>query len=131
MAQKKQVALRKKELVAQLAKSRKSITRAREEIRAGLKQKLQIKNQLKRLITRKPKALFAGSVLAGLTATLLLRRPRKSPKKPPLTPRQMLLAWLLSLLKPAAKAWLVSRAKKLAADQIEARARMQAAARHD
>ena len=59
-------------------------------------------------------------VVLALFATLLLRRPRKS-AKPSKTSRQMLLGWLLALLKPAAKAWLVTRAKKIAAEQVSAR----------
>jgi hypothetical protein len=116
MAQKKQVALRKEELTAQLADSRQAISQGREAIKG----KLKIKKQLRQLITRKPKALFAGSIVTGLFATLLLKRPRKS-AIPSKTSRQMLLGWLLALLKPAVKAWLVTRAKKIAAEQVSAR----------
>ncbi len=112
MAQKKQVALRKAELTAQLADSRRAISRGRE----ALRRKLQVKKQWRKLLTGNPRAVFAGSIGAGLFATLLLRRPRK-PATPPKTSRQMLLGWLLALLKPAAKAWLVTRAKRLASER--------------
>ena len=120
MAQKKQVALRKAELTAQLADSRQAISRGRE----ALKRKLQVKKQWRKLLTGKPRAVFAGSIGAGLLATLLLRRPRKSVKAPK-TSRQMLLGWLLALAKPAAKAWLVTRAKQLASERVASRAQQE------
>jgi len=116
MASKKQVNLRKKEIIAQLATNRQSISRGREV----LKEKLQVKKQLRKFIVNKPKAIFAGSVMAGLAATLLLRGSRKT-KKPKKTTQQMLLGWGLALIKPALKAWLVTRAKKIAAERITAR----------
>lgn len=109
MANKKQIAQRKQELVAQLSHKRQSITRGREE----LKQKLQVKPLLHKLFTRKPKSLFAGSAVAGLAVALFLRRPRKA-KKAPQSRNLILLGWLLSIMKPAAKAWLVARAKEAA-----------------
>ena len=109
MANKKQIAQRKQELVAQLADNRQSITRGRE----ALKQKLQVKPLLHKLFTRKPKSLFAGSAVAGLAAALFLRRPRKA-KKVTQSKNLILLGWLLSIMKPAAKAWLVARAKEAA-----------------
>lgn len=120
MAQKKQVALRKAELTAQLADSRQAISRGR----GALKRKLQVKKQWRKLLTGKPRAVFAGSIGAGLLATLLLRRPRKSVKAPK-TSRQILLGWLLALIKPAAKAWLVTRAKQLASERVASRARQE------
>jgi len=118
MAQKKQVAqatARKQELTAQLAAARQSISHTKQEL-VG---RLNIKNLLGRLVSRKPKALFAGSTAAALILTLLLKRPKKSKKSSsPKTARQILFTWLLSLLKPAAKAWLVARAKKLASERI-------------
>lgn len=110
-----QAAARKRELTAQLAASRQTISRGKQE----LVKKLQIKNLLGGLVSRKPKALFAGSTVAGLIITMLLKRPRKSKKKPsPKNTQQILFTWLLSLLKPAAKAWLIARAKKLASERI-------------
>ncbi len=112
MAQQEQLDRRKRELVNQLASSRKAITRGREE----LKEKLQLKQLLKKLISNKPKSLFAGSAVAGLAGALFLRRPRKV-KKAPQSTRIILLGWILTLLKPAAKAWIVARAKEAATHQ--------------
>jgi len=109
MANKKQIAQRKQELVAQLSDSRHAITRGRE----ALKQKLQVKPLLHKLFTRKPKSLFAGSAVAGLATALFLRRPRKV-KKAPQSRNLILLGWILSIMKPAAKAWLIARAKEAA-----------------
>ncbi|MCP5538100.1 MAG: hypothetical protein H7A51_17945 [Akkermansiaceae bacterium] len=115
MAQAKQVAKnRKQELAAQLADARQALSHGR----VALKSQLQVKKQLRRFVVGKPKAIFAGSVVAGLVLTLLLKRPGKSKKQAARTTRQMLLGWGLSLAKPAAKAWLVTRAKKLAAERI-------------
>ncbi len=116
MAQKKQIALRKQALVTQLAGSRQAISNEK----AALKGHLQVKKQIRTLALKKPKALFVGSLAAGLLVTLLLKRPRKA-KKSALTSKQMILAWGLALLKPAAKSWLVSRAKGIAANQIATR----------
>ena len=121
MGKKQQIAKRKQELTASLAKNRVIIDIGRKE----LKQKLNIKQQLRKLVTRKPKALFISSLGAGLVATLLVRRPKKTPKK---TPKEkpkdkstLLLSWALALLKPVAKAWLMNRVKMLAVKQLESR----------
>jgi hypothetical protein len=113
MANKKQIAQRKQELVAQLSDSRQAITRGRETLQKSLKQKLQVKPLLHKLFTRKPKSLFAGSAVVGLATALFLRRPRKI-KKVPQSRNLILLGWILSIMKPAAKAWLVTRAKEAA-----------------
>lgn len=112
MAHKEQIARRKRELTAQLAENRQAITLGRED----LTQKLQVKQVLRKLISRKPKSLFAGSAVAGLGAALFLRRPRKA-KKAPQSTRVLLLGWILSLIKPTIKAWLIARAKQTAMDQ--------------
>jgi hypothetical protein len=117
MANKKQIAQRKQELVAQLAGNRRSISRSREAI----KQKLQPKQLFSQLIFGKPKTLFAGSAVAGLGAALFLRRPRKV-KKAPQSISLLLLGWVLALLKPAAKAWIVARAKEAVSQPKGARA---------
>lgn len=109
MANKNQIAQRKQELVAQLSDNRQAITRGRK----ALKQKLQVKPLLHKLFTRKPKSLFAGSAVAGLATALFLRRPRKA-KKSPQSRNLILLGWILSIVKPAAKAWLIARAKEAA-----------------
>lgn len=118
MAQKEQVAptsARKLELVAELASARHSITDSKEAIREKLKPGKLVRS----LLTRRPKTLFAGSVLTSLFATLLIKRPKKTKQaSAPKTNKQILLAWLLSLLKPAAKAWLVYYAKQFAANRL-------------
>ena len=118
MAHKKQIAqaaARKHELVAQLATNRMSISHRRHEL-AG---KLKPKNLVRNIFTRKPKTIFAGSVLASLLTTLLIRRPKKT-RKPSgsKTNKQILLAWALSLLKPVAKVWLINLAKQLATERL-------------
>lgn len=118
MAQKEQIAqtsARKRELVAQLASARQSITHSKD----ALKEKLKPGRLVRSVFTRRPKTIFAGSVLTSLVTTLLIKRPKK-PKKGsvPKTSKQILLTWLLSLLKPAAKAWLVHFAKQLAANRL-------------
>ncbi len=118
MASKKQIAQRKKELTARLADTRRSITREREVLR----EKLRVKTQVRNFLVKKPKTLFAGSLIVGLLATLLLRRPRH-PRRASKTTAQMLFSWILALLKPAAKAWFITRAKKIASTQIATRAR--------
>ena len=120
MGKKQQIAKRKQELTAELAKNRVLISVGGKE----LKRKLNVKRQLAGLLKRKPKMLFAGSLGAGLLATVLLRRPKKASKAKPTTKGTMLLGWALALLKPAAKAWLVNRAKLLAIKQIESRKRL-------
>lgn len=107
MAKQQQINLRKRELVQQLADSRQAISQSRR----SLQQRLQIKNILQELIAKKPKTLFAGSAVAGLAATLFLRRPRKAPKaRQPLS--LALLGALFTLIKPALQAWIVARAKQ-------------------
>lgn len=118
MARKKQIteaAARKRELVAQLASSRQSITQGRQ----ALTSKLKPKNLVRTIFSRKPKTIFAGSVLASLMTTLLIKRPKKSQKVAQAkTSKQILLAWGLSLIKPVAKVWLINLAKQLAADRM-------------
>ena len=110
MANKTITTQRKQELANQLAKTRESITQSRKE----LKEKLQIKPLMSKLIWGKPTSLFAGSAIAGLGAAIFLRRPRKV-KKTHTSTKLILFSWVLSLMKPAAKAWLVERAKSAAA----------------
>ena len=116
MDNKKQITQRKQELLTQLADARKSITQGRKE----LKEKLQVKTLLHKLISGKPKSLFAGSAVAGLGAALFLRRPRKV-KKSPQSMKLILFGWALALIKPAAKAWLVARAKEATAQSSATR----------
>lgn len=97
-----------------MAKSRKSITQGR----GMLKDKLNVKKQVFALVRRKPKALFAGSAVAGLATTLLLRRPRKSRKKERKTLSQMLFSWIFLLLKPTAKKWIQKSLKTYAIGQL-------------
>ncbi len=119
MGKKQQIAKRKQELTAELAKNRVLIDVGRKDI----KQKLNVKKQLRKFITRKPKALFIGSLGAGLIATLMLRRPRKSGGAKASTKSTVLLGWALAVVKPAVKAWLVNRAKAMAAKQLQSRHR--------
>ena len=118
MARKKQIIeadVRKRELVTQLASNRQSISQTKQ----ALTSKLKPKNLLRTIFTRKPKTIFAGSVLASLMTTLLIKRPKKSKKAAPAkTSKQILLNWGLSLIKPVAKVWLINLAKQLAADRI-------------
>ena len=118
MARKKQIteaAARKQELVAQLASNRQSISQSKQAFTSKLKPK----NLVRTIFTRKPKAIFAGSVLASLMTTLLIKRPKKSQKvAAPKTSKQILLTWGLSLMKPLAKAWLINLAKQLAAERM-------------
>jgi hypothetical protein len=118
MARKKQIIeadVRKRELVTQLASNRQSISQNKQ----ALTSKLKPKNLLRTIFTRKPKTIFAGSVLASLMTTLLIKRPKKSKKTAPAkTSKQILLNWGLSLIKPVAKVWLINLAKQLAADRI-------------
>ena len=118
MARKKQIIeadVRKRELVTQLASNRQSISQNKQ----ALTSKLKPKNLLRTIFTRKPKTIFAGSVLASLMTTLLIKRPKKSKKAAPAkTSKQILLNWGLSLIKPVAKVWLINLAKQLAADRI-------------
>lgn len=118
MARKKQIteaAARKQELVAQLASNRQSISQSKQAFTSKLKPK----NLVRTIFTRKPKAIFAGSVLASLMTTLLIKRPKKSQKvAAPKTSKQILLTWGLSLMKPLAKAWLLNLAKQLAAERM-------------
>ena len=118
MARKKQIIeadVRKRELVTQLASNRQSISQNKQ----ALTSKLKPKNILRTIFTRKPKTIFAGSVLASLMTTLLIKRPKKSKKAAPAkTSKQILLNWGLSLIKPVAKVWLINLAKQLAADRI-------------
>ncbi|NWK56739.1 hypothetical protein HW115_14035 [Verrucomicrobiaceae bacterium N1E253] len=117
MAQQQQINQRKQELVLRLKASRQSITRGQQE----LKTKLSPKRFLHRIFTEKPKAVFAGSSLAGLGAALLLRRRKKSKKQPrPSQPLHLvLISWLLSLVKPVVKAWLLARAKEALVTRAE------------
>lgn len=115
MAKKKQVALRKQELIAQLADSRVLIDQGRSQ----LKEKLNVRKQFRGLMQRKPKQLLIGSAVTGLAATLLLRRPKKVKAvkvRKPFT--KILLGWLLIAIKPAAKKWLIDFAKKAAVAQV-------------
>ena len=118
MAPKKQiteVAARKSELVAQLASNRQSIA----ESRKALTTKLKPKNLVRSVLSRKPKALFTGSVLVSLVTTMLIRRPKKSKKVAATkSSKQILLTWSLSLIKPVAKMWLINLAKQLAAEKM-------------
>lgn len=110
MAQKKQIALRKQELIAQLAESRHVIDQGR----AAIKEKLNVKKQISTLVRRKPKAVFASSAVAGLVATLLLRRPRRAKKKASKPLTTVLFGWAMLAIKPAAKKWLTRKAKAVA-----------------
>jgi hypothetical protein len=118
MAQKKQIDqanARKLELVAQLARTRESITQSKEQLTGKLKPK----NLLRNIFARKPKTIFTGSVLVSFLTTLIIRRPKKSRKATkPQTSKAILLSWALSLLKPVAKVWLVNLAKQLSAERL-------------
>ncbi|MGB1260006.1 MAG: hypothetical protein ACPG6P_08205, partial [Akkermansiaceae bacterium] len=117
MAQEKQIADRKKELTARIAERRESITQSRAVLKEQLQFKKQFKKQVSKLVSRKPKALFIGSVAAGLGATLLLRRSRKSSRKPK-SLQGIILGWGLTLLKPAAKAFLTKKIKQYAIAKV-------------
>ncbi len=119
MGKKQQIAKRKQELTAALAKNRVIIDMGRTE----LKQKLSVKHLLRKLVTSKPKALFASCLGAGLVTTLLLRRPKVVTKEKAKDKSTVLLSWALTLAKPAVKAWLINRAKLLAVRQLESRKR--------
>lgn len=111
MAAKKQINQRKRELVNQLAGSRRLITHGQSE----LKQALSFKQQATSLVKRKPKAVFIGSVIAGLALTMLFRRRRTTTVvKTKRTTSQMLLSWALTFARPAMKSWVVARAKEMA-----------------
>lgn len=118
MAQKKQIDqanARKLELVAELARTRESITHSKDQLTGKLKPK----NLLRNIFARKPKTIFTGSVLVSLLTTLLIRRPKKSRKATkPQTSKAIFLSWALSLLKPVAKVWLVNLAKQLTAERL-------------
>ena len=117
MGKKQEITRRKQELVTGLAKNRVLITAGKIQ----LKEKLSVKRQISRVIKRRPKVLFAGSLAVGLVATLLLTR-KKAPAKPKASTKgTVLIGWTLSLLKPTAKAWLISRAKAIAANKLAAR----------
>jgi len=107
MAQKKQIALRKQEIIAQLAESREAIDHGR----TAIKEKLNVKNQVSSLLKRKPKAVFAGSAVAGLAATLLLRSKRKKKVKAKKPLNALLLGWTIKALKPSVKKWLTKSVK--------------------
>tara|TARA_Y100000385_G_C12845231_1_gene530601 strand:+ start:274 stop:654 length:381 start_codon:yes stop_codon:yes gene_type:complete len=121
MGKKEQIAKRKQELTAKLSENRVLINAGRNNV----KQMLSVKKQLRNLVLRKPKAIFFGSVGAGLLATLALKRPKKTHKKKSSTITMVLLRWVLSLMQPAAKTWLINRAKIILAQQLETRRRSQ------
>ncbi|HCC21114.1 MAG TPA: hypothetical protein DEP88_07700 [Verrucomicrobiales bacterium] len=121
MGKKEQIAKRKQELTAKLSENRVLINTGRNNV----KQMLSVKKQLRNLVLRKPKAIFFGSVGAGLLATLALKRPKKTHKKKSSTITMVLLRWVLSLMQPAAKTWLINRAKIILAQQLETRRRSQ------
>ncbi len=114
MARKKQVALRKQELISQMAHSRETITLGR----AAVKDKLNVKKQVTSLVRRKPKAVFAGSAVAGLLGTMILRRPRKRREKVKKPRSNFLLGLLMLLIKPAAKKWLTKSLKSYAISKL-------------
>lgn len=115
MARKKQIALRKQELISQMAESRDAIDRGR----SAIKEKLNVKKQVTSLVRRKPKAVFAGSAVVGLIATLMLRRPRKSRDKKGKTLSKMITGWAFLLIKPAAKKWLTKSLKTYAIGKLK------------
>ena len=121
MGKKEQIAKRKQELTAKLSENRVLINTGRNNV----KQMLSVKKQLRNLVLRKPKAIFFGSVGAGLLATLALKRPKKTRKAKSSTVSMVVLRWALSLLQPAAKTWLINRAKIILAQQLETRRRGQ------
>ena len=121
MGKKEQIAKRKQELTAKLSENRVLINTGRNNV----KQMLSVKKQLRNLVLRKPKAIFFGSVGAGLLATLAFKRPKKTHKKKSSTITMVLLRWVLSLMQPAAKTWLINRAKIILAQQLETRRRSQ------
>jgi len=112
MAQKKQIALRKQALITQLAESRQAIGQSRTVMR----DKLNVKKQVTSLVKRKPKAMFAGSAILGLLATLLLRRKNKKKTKKPV--KKLITGWALMLAKPAAKKWVKKRVKSYAIGKL-------------
>ncbi len=142
MANKKQITQRKQELVLQLAKSRESISQTQQEVQQSIKEKLQFKAQAKRMVSnafsrftkRKPKStkMIAGSALLGLAAALFVRRPKRSSKNQSVQPviyqsqvpkstRVVILGWLLTLIKPAAKSWILTHVKELATQTAKKR----------
>lgn len=100
--------------MAQLAESRQAI----DDSRAAIKEKLNVKKQFGTLVRRKPKAVFAGSAVAALAATLLLRRPRKVKKNASKPLRKVLLGWLVLAVKPTAKKWLAGKLKTYAREKL-------------
>ena len=117
MGKKQAIEQRKRELTTTLAHNRVVIGAETRK----LKQKFNIKGFAKKLITRKPKALFIGSLSAGLLTTLLIRRPKKIVKSKPATKSTLIFSWILALIKPVAKSWLTNKVKVLAAQKMAAR----------
>lgn len=77
-----------------------------------LREKFDVPKQLRRRIAQKPWLWFGGSAAAGLLATLVLRRPRRSKKRKSALLR-LLMPAVLAILKP----WL----KSLATREIQRR----------
>ena len=116
MAQKKQIALRKQQLTSQLAGSRESLSQGQAVIKDSLTVKRKVTTLVKGKIQSKPKAIFAGSAVLALIATLAIRR--KGKKKSTQPAKKLLTGLAIKLAKPAAKKWAKKRIQSYAVNKL-------------
>ena len=105
MAQRPTDRERKKQLVAALEASRQSLQLDRSRIKKQVNPLFRVRSAVR----KNPLPVFAGAAGAALLLTLLLRRRREEPK--PFSAKRMILGWVISLAKPAARFWVANWAK--------------------
>ena len=99
---------RKQELIVALSRSRESLGATRLELRQ-VKKRLNPVLRLRDAVRNHPLPAFGLAAGGALILTLVLRRRRVAQK--PSSTKRLVLRWILSLAKPAARAWLLTKAK--------------------
>lgn len=92
-------------MITSLAASRESLRLDR----SAIKRRLNPITRIRSVVRDKPIPVFASTAGVALLLTLLFRRRKKEPR--PFSARRMILGWMLSLAKPAARFWLATWAK--------------------
>ena len=118
MAQKKQLALRKQEIVQQLSVSRNTISDHKKIISTKLSPKVNIRSLCSKISLKDPKVAVAGSFLLAVTTSLLLKRKKSKPEVKKRSKKLLLLGLGFKLIKPSIKKVVFNQVKSLAVQRL-------------
>lgn len=121
MAQKKQLAQRKQELIQQLSGSRDTISQHKKAISTKLSPKTNIRSLCSKTSLKDPKVAVVGSFLLAATTSLLLKRKKRKKEYKKRSKKLLLLGFGFKLIKPAVKKAVFKKAKTLMVQKLAQR----------